>query len=266
MDEIIDFKLGLWGIVIVSNDTIMHQPSYQITSNINNFVAKVSEIIGKIKSEHLSTSSPQLRKRNRIKTIQGSLAIEGNSLSVEQVTAVIDEQTVLAPIKDIKEVQNAITAYQEIPNYKVNSSRSLLKAHKFMMQSLIPCAGQLRSGDVGIVKGSQVAHVAPPAKMLDKLMTQLFDYLKHSKDHALIKSCVFHYEFEFIHPFTDGNGRLGRLWQTVILYNYNEIFEFVPVESLIKLKQQEYYKVLERCDKAADSTLFIEFMLEIILE
>ncbi|MDA0772589.1 MAG: Fic family protein [Cyanobacteria bacterium] len=253
-------------MMIVSFDTIMHQPPYQITSKTTNLIAEISEIIGKIKAEHLSNNSPELRKKNRIKTIHGSLAIEGNSLSIEQVSAVIDEQTVLGPIKDIKEVQNAIQAYKEIPNYKFNSIKSLLKAHKYLMHSLISDPGKIRTTNVGIMKGSKVTHVAPQPKMLDKLMTELFEYLKKSPDHLLIKSSVVHYELEFIHPFIDGNGRLGRLWQTVILYNYSEIFEFVPIESLIKLKQKQYYAVLESCDKEAHSTLFIEFMLEIILE
>lgn len=229
-------------------------------------VASVSEKIGEINASHLYKPATELRKKNRIKTIKFSLEIEGNTLSEEQITALLENKRVIAPKKDIIEVQNAIKVYNQLHTYNPFQLKDLEKAHSVLMNSLIENAGKLRTKNVGIVKGSKVQHVAPNGSMVKSLMNTLFDYLKKDKDLMLIKSCVFHYEFEFIHPFLDGNGRMGRLWQTLILMKQYPVFEFLPVEHLIKQKQVEYYAKLSEADKKGHSTSFIEFMLAIILE
>jgi Fic family protein len=240
------------------------KPPYEITSNILTQIASISERIGEVNAVHLSKPPTELRKKNRIKTIQSSLEIEGNTLTVEQITDLLNNKRIIAPQKDIIEVKNAINVYDRLNEFKVYSLKSLCDAHKLLMVGLIDNAGKLRSTSVGIVKGEQLAHLAPPGEMVKPLMNDLFDYLKNDKDLLLIKSCVFHYEFEFIHPFLDGNGRMGRLWQTLILKQYSPIFDFLPIETLIKEKQQEYYNVLGRSDMKGSSTDFMEFMLEII--
>lgn len=197
-------------------------------------------------------------------SIQSSLEIEGSTLTVEQITDLLDNKRVLAPHKDILEVKNAIAVYEQLREFNVYNLKSLCKAHSVLMNSLVDNPGKLRSSSVGIVKGSQIAHLAPPGEMVVPLMNDLFKYLKQDQDISLIKSCVFHYEFEFIHPFVDGNGRMGRLWQTMILKEHSPVFEFLPIETLIKEKQQEYFRVLGTSDSQGSSTVFIEFMLEII--
>lgn len=241
------------------------KPPYHITSEILQLVASISEKIGEVNSAHLYKPPTELRKKNRIKTIQSSLEIEGNTLSEEQITALLNNKRILAPQKDILEVQNAIKVYQRLDQFNVFKLASLLEAHSILMNDLIDNAGTLRKTSVGIVKGDKVAHVAPPGVMVNGLIKDLLLYLKTDNDIALIKSCVFHYEFEFIHPFVDGNGRMGRLWQTLILKEYSPVFEFLPIESLIKERQQDYYNALGKSDKQGNSTCFIEFMLEIIM-
>ena len=240
------------------------KPPYEITGKILNLVASISEKIGEVNAAHLNRPPTELRKKNRIKTIQSSLEIEGNTMTVEQITDLLNNKRVLAPQKDIVEVKNAIEVYNQLDKFKVFDLKSLCKAHEVLMTGLIENPGKLRQTSVGIVKGSDIAHVAPPGEMVYSLMTELFKYLKNDDDLILIKSCVFHYEFEFIHPFIDGNGRMGRLWQTMILKEHSPIFDFLPIETLVKLKQQEYYKVLGKSDKIGSSTSFIEFMLDII--
>jgi cell filamentation protein, protein adenylyltransferase len=240
------------------------KPPYSISSLIINRIASISEKIGKIKSAHLSKPPTELRRKNRIKTIQSSLEIEGNTLTVEQITAILENKRVLAPYKDIIEVQNAIKAYDHFDSYNANSLKSLCKAHKILMEGLVERPGELRTKSVGIMKGPKVVHIAPPGEMVKPLMDDLFSYLKNDEDLLLIKSCVFHYEFEFIHPFMDGNGRMGRLWQTVILKNYDPVFAYLPIETLVKERQADYYSTLNASDNTGSSTLFIEFMLEII--
>jgi Fic family protein len=240
------------------------RPPYQITNKIVELVASISEKIGEVNSAHLYKPSTELRKKNRIKTIQSSLEIEGNSLSFEQITAILENKKVIAPQKDILEVKNAILVYDRLNEFNPNSLTSFCKAHGILMKGLIDNAGKIRSKSVGIIKGSVVTHVAPPGNMVRSLLKDLFVYLKKDKDLLLIKSCVFHYETEFIHPFMDGNGRMGRLWQTVILRQYSPVFEFLPVESLIKTKQLEYYNILGESDNQGNSTGFVEFMLQII--
>lgn len=240
------------------------KPPYQITTLILSKIASISEKIGEVKTAYLLQVPTELRKRNRIKTIQSSLEIEGNTLTIEQITAILDNKRVLAPEKDILEVKNAIEAYQQLELYKPYSLSSLCKAHKLLMSNLVSNAGKLRTTGVGIIKGSEIAHVAPPAHLIKSLLQELLDYINNNNDLLLIKSCVFHYEFEFIHPFTDGNGRMGRLWQTVILRQQYPVFEYLPIETLIKNQQADYYNILAKCDKQGESTLFIEFMLTII--
>ncbi len=240
------------------------RPPYQITNKIVELVASISEKLGEVNSAHLYRPPSELRKKNRIKTIQSSLEIEGNTLSIEQITAILENKKVIAPKKDILEVKNAIIVYDRLNEYRPYSLTSFCKAHEILMKGLIDNPGKIRSKSVGIIKGSIVTHVAPPGNMVHSLLNDLFDYLKKDKDLLLIKSCVFHYETEFIHPFMDGNGRIGRLWQTVLLRQYSPVFEFLPVESLIKTKQLEYYKILGESDNQGNSTGFIEFMLQII--
>jgi Fic family protein len=242
------------------------KPPYKITGKILKLVASISEKIGEVNSAHLNKPPTELRKKNRIKTIHSSLEIEGNTLTIEQITAIVENKRVIGPKKDILEVKNAITVYDYLDNLNPYNFESFCEAHGILMNGLIDSAGRLRSKSVGIVKGSEVAHVAPPSEILKPLMIDLFNYLRYDDDIVLIKSCVFHYEMEFIHPFIDGNGRMGRLWQTVILKNTYPVFEYLPIETLIKERQEQYYESLGKSDSTGDSTVFIEFMLEIILE
>ena len=242
------------------------KPPYNITEKILALVASISEKMGAINATHLYKPATELRKKNRIKTIQSSLEIEGNTLTEEQITALLENKRVLAQQKDILEVQNAIKVYEQLNTFNPFQLKDLEKAHAILMNGLIVHAGKLRTTNVGIVKGSKVEHVAPSGTMVNGLMKDLFEYLKKDNDLILIKSCVFHYEFEFIHPFLDRNGRMGRLWQTLILMQQYPVYEFLPVESLIKQKQSDFYNKLSESDKKGNSTPFIEFMLEIILE
>lgn len=254
--------------MIVSFDTIIYmKPPCTITHNILNLTAHISQIIGKYEGIHSPPPAPKLRKQNRIKTICGSLQIEGNSLNLEQITAILENKKVLGPPKEIKEVQNAIKAYSELKNFTFYSIKSFLKAHGILLGGLLSDAGKFRSDNVGIFKGKEVAHVAPKAMLVPELIEKLFDYLKNDKEHhSLIKSCIAHYEIEFIHPFADGNGRMGRIWQSVILSHHHPIFEYLPIESSIKEHQEEYYSALEQADKSGDSSPFVEFILNIILQ
>lgn len=242
------------------------KPPYQITDEILKLVSKISEKIGEINANYLYKPATELRKKNRIKTIQSSLEIEGNTLTEEQITALLDNKRVIAPQKDILEVQNAIKVYDNLRNFNPLKIKDMEKAHQMLMNGLMPNAGKFRTTNVGIVKGSQIEHMAPSGEVVNGLMKDLFAYLKNDADLILIKSCVFHYEFEFIHPFLDGNGRMGRLWQTLILMQQYPVFEFLPIESLIKQEQEKYYTKLSESDKIGKSTPFIEFMLSIILE
>lgn len=242
------------------------KPPYKITTRILELIASISEKIGEVNAAYLFKPPTELRKKNRIKTIHSSLEIEGNSLSLDQVTAIIDNKRIIAPEKDVAEVKNAIKTYENLNNYNSTSLTSFCSAHETLMHGLIENPGKIRTKSVGIIKGATITHIAPPGDIVKSLVKDLFDYLKKGKDLILIKSCVFHYEIEFIHPFMDGNGRMGRLWQTVILRQYSPAFEFLPIESLIKARQSEYYRILGESDNKGDSTGFIEFMLQIINE
>ena len=240
------------------------KPPYDITPRILKLITSISEKLGEVNANYLSKQSPQLRKQNRIKTIHSSLQIEGNTLTEEQITALIENKRVIGPEKDVLEVLNAIKVYEKLNEYRYYSDKSFLKAHLALMNGLIESAGKYRNQGVGIVKGTKVEHIAPPFENVPFQMKNLFEYLKDSDELTLIKSCVFHYEMEFIHPFLDGNGRMGRLWQTLILMNEYPIFEFLPFETLISQTQDEYYKSLSLSDKAGKSTFFIEYMLDVI--
>jgi Fic family protein len=240
------------------------KPPYKITSFILSKVSSISEKLGEVNANYLSKPSPQLRKQNRIRTIHASLRIEGNTLKQEQVTAILDGKRVLGPKKDILEVLNAIKVYDQLSSFDPYSETSFLAAHQILMGGLIDHPGEFRNQSVGIVHGKEMAHVAPPAENVPFLIKDLFGYLKDDEDLILLKSCVFHYEMEFIHPFLDGNGRMGRLWQTIILSKANPVFEFLPLETLIIQTQAEYYKALAISDKAGESTAFIEYMLKLI--
>lgn len=240
------------------------KPPYNLTSEILKLVSEVSHKIGEVNASFLTKQSPELRKRNRIRTIQASLSVEGNTLSIDQVTAIIENKRVLGPTKDIKEVSNAIEVYKQLDKLNPFNEKTFLSAHKILMQGLIKNAGNYRTAGVGIVKGSQITHLAPPASNVSFLMKDLFDYLKKSTELILIKSCVFHYEMELIHPFADGNGRMGRLWQTLLLMQQYSVFEFLPFETLISKNQKQYYQALSTSDKQGESTFFIEFMLKIL--
>ena len=240
------------------------KPPYDLTNEILKLIASISEKLGEAKASFLDKPSPQLRKQNRIKTIHSSLSIEGNTLSEEQITALLENKRVVGPQKDLLEVLNAIKVYEGLSQFDPLSKRSFLAAHRVLMDGLMEKPGRFRTSNVGIVQGSKVAHLAPPSGNVDHLMSELFQYLKKGEELVLVKSCVFHYELEFIHPFLDGNGRMGRLWQTIILMQEYPIFEYLPFETMIRQTQQEYYASLSESDKAGKSTVFIEYMLKVI--
>ena len=240
------------------------KPPYEITAAILKFITSISLKIGEVNAKYLIKTNPTLRKQNQIKTIHSSLSIEGNTLTEEQITAIIENKRVVGPEKDILEVLNALEVYKNINKLKPESEKDFLKAHKLLLQKLINEPGKYRKQSVGIVKGSKVEHIAPPFENVPYLMKDLFEYLKDKNELTLIKSCIFHYEMEFIHPFLDGNGRMGRLWQTLILMQDYPIFEFLPFETLISKNQKEYYNALSISDKEGKSTKFIEYMLKII--
>ncbi|MFC1510279.1 Fic family protein [Candidatus Omnitrophota bacterium] len=241
------------------------KPPYKITKKINNLCAEITRLIGKYEGLTLPTPKPELRKHTKIISIQSSLAIEGNTLSIEQVTDIINNKKVLGPKKDIMEVKNAIKVYDLLASFEPENLKSLLKAHKILMDGLIKDAGQLRNANVGVRSEKGIVHMAPKHSLVPELLGNLFVFLKKEKDlHPLIKSSVFHYEFEFIHPFMDGNGRIGRLWQSVILYQYDKVFEYIPVETIIKQRQMEYYEAIQKSTNQGESTAFIEYMLETI--
>ncbi len=240
------------------------KPPYEITNKILQLITQISEKIGEINANLLDKPSPTLRKQNRVKTIHNSLKIEGNSLTEEQITAIIENKRVIGPEKDIKEVLNTIKVYENIQKFNYSNESDFKKAHKTIMNGLIEKPGEYRKQGVGIVKGKEIEHIAPPYENVPYLMKDLFKYLKSENELTLIKSCVFHYEMEFIHPFLDGNGRIGRLWQTLILKDKYPVFEFIPLETLISKSQNKYYKALADSDKSGKSTIFIEYMLGVI--
>lgn len=241
------------------------QPPFQITNKIIDDVAKISEQIGRLSARDHLSANPNLRRTNRIRTIYGSLAIEQNILSLEQVTAVLNGKHVLAPPKDIAEVKNAYEIYERLDELDPYSVDVLLMAHGIMTRGLVVESGMFRTRPVGVVnQDGQVVHLGTLPQYVPDLVVELLDWTKHSDLHMLIKSCVFHYEFELIHPFADGNGRVGRLWHTLLLSKWNSTFAWLPVESIIHDRQQEYYNAINASNDAGESTAFIEFMLSAI--
>jgi len=243
-----------------------YTPPYTITSKMVNLISSISEEITRIEYNKKEIITPQLRKKNRVKTLAGTLEIEGNFLGEEKITAIIEGKRVLGTYQEILEVEGAISAYKEFENYHFDSLDDLLKAHKILMKDILTTAGSFRAVNVGVGSKDGVSHVAPPHGLVSDLMIKLFDWLKNSEEHPLIKSCVFHYEFEFIHPFSDGNGRIGRLWQSVILSHWREVFMVMPTESIVRDNQEQYYQALEDAGELGESTPFIEFMLGVILD
>ena len=235
-------------------------PPFEITSKTTDLLVKIGAELARIEFFESSSSIPYLRRKNRIKTIQASLEIEQNSLSVEQVTAIIAGKHVHGRPIEITEVQNAFSIYEQLEELNPFSQEDLLKAHSVLMNGLVGLAGQWRAKGVGVVKGKGVVHMASPAENVPYLMNELLSWLRNTDTHPLIASSVFHYELEFIHPFADGNGRMGRLWQSVILSHWNQAFSWLPIETLIRDNQQEYYDILAACDNAGSSTLFVEFI------
>jgi len=243
----------------------MKTPPYNINETIAELILNIGILLGKYEGINKPIPEPKLRRKNLVKTIQSSLAIEGNTLELDQVTAILDGKRVIAPKRDLHEIKNAIEVYKMIGGFSSSSSRDFLKAHRVLMNGLVEVSGKWRSKGVGIIKGKNVKHIAPPQHFVPGLMKDLFLFIKKNKNLSpLIKSCIFHYESQFIHPFIDGNGRMGRLWQSVILSNWNPVFSYVPIEHLISKNQNKYYEVLEICDNEGESTKFIEFMLNII--
>lgn len=239
----------------------MYTPPFTISPEAINMIADISRQIERYAIRLEQEDGLRLRKANRIKTIHSSLAIEGNTLSVDEVKDIIDGKTVVAPIKEIQEVKNAIATYELFPKLDPFKEEDLLKAHSVMMQALTDNAGRYRRGGVGVFSEKGCEHIAPPADMVPPLMKELFHWLKTSRDHLLIRSCVFHFEFEFIHPFSDGNGRVGRLWQSLILAKLHPLFEHLPVENMVHANQEAYYKAIAESELDAQCGKFIDFML-----
>lgn len=238
-----------------------YRPPFTITPTIVNLVAEIGETIGRYTVLADQNLTPRLRRENRIRTIHASLAIENNTLTIEQVTAVIEGKRVLGHPREIQEVRNAFAAYEAMEDWEAGVEADLLAAHELLMRGLVDETGRYRSGGVGIFRGEQLLHMAPPAERVPKLMENLLDWLKTTREHPLVASCIFHYEFEFIHPFADGNGRMGRLWQTLILRNWKPLLAYLPVETVIRNRQKDYYQVLRVSDSQADATPFVEFIL-----
>ncbi|MFV0576730.1 MAG: Fic family protein [Vibrio sp.] len=239
-----------------------YSPPFHLTHTMMRLVAEISESIGNWTAYNHGVLQSLLRRENRIRTIQASLAIEQNTLTLEQVTAVIEGKQVLGHPKEIQEVHNALDTYAKMPKWSKGQANDLLNAHRLLMKGLLNDAGQWRSGGAGIYRGEQLVHMAPPASQIPRLMDQLLEWLEITDAHPLIASAAFHYEFEFIHPFSDGNGRMGRLWQMLILSKWQPLLAYLPVETVIKSRQDEYYQAFRRADEQTDCSSFIEFLLQ----
>lgn len=241
------------------------KPPFEITNTMIHEVAEIAELVGKLTSTNQLSANPTLRKTNRIRTIHGSLAIEQNTLSLEQVTAVLNGKQVLAPPKDIAEVKNAYEIYERLDELDPYAVDDLLMAHGIMTRNLVDESGVFRSRPVGVVdQEGHVLHIGTLPNYVPDLVMELLDWAKNSDIHMLIRSCVFHYELELIHPFADGNGRIGRLWHTLLLSKWNSAFAWLPVESMIHARQPEYYAAINASNASGESTAFIEFMLSTI--
>lgn len=242
----------------------MTYPPYTITSAILKRVAGISEqlaALAAVRGLAVELLSPHLRRENRIRTIHASLAIENNTLSLEQVTDIINGKAVIGPPRDIQEVHGAVSAYEKLDTWQPHKLDDMLSAHAILMRDLVEKPGSLRTGGVGVFQGNRVVHMAPPAHLVHEHLKKLLGWLEKTDEHPLVSSCVFHYEFEFIHPFADGNGRMGRLWQTLILSKWNSLFAYLPVETIVRNRQTEYYDSLGCADAQGEATVFVEFML-----
>lgn len=243
------------------------RPPFEITPRVLDATAEISRLLGRYEGPAGQAPQPRLRRENRIRTILGSVAIEGNTLGVDQVSTILDGKRVTGPAREVLEVANAVTAYEQAPRWDPTRERHLLEAHGTLMRGLVADAGRYRAGGVGIVQGSRIAHVAPPPKRVPALVEDLLRWAKADRDtHPVVKAAVMHYELEFIHPFSDGNGRIGRLWQHVALVRFHPAFAHAPVESVIHARQKEYYRVLALSDRAGNATAFVEFALEALRE
>ena len=240
-------------------------PPFTVSAKSISLIAEISAAMENFSAMLKKSKSLKLRRANKIKTIHSSLAIEGNNMTQAQVSDILDGKRVAAAASEILEVKNAIATYDLAHKLNPFSERDLLRAHKKMMSGLVKGAGRFRNGGVGVFSGRSVIHIAPPAEQVPALVSRLFDWLKTSQDHLLVRSCVFHYEFEFIHPFADGNGRMGRLWQSLILSKLNPAFMNLPVETMVYKRQKKYYEAINSSTKQADCAPFIEFMLGEIL-
>ena len=239
----------------------MYIPPFVISAEAINLIAAIAGQIERYAIRLEQEDGLRLRKANRVKTIHSSLAIEGNTLSEDEVRDIIDGKNVVAPIRQIQEVKNAIATYELFPTLNPFDIKDLMKAHSIMMQALVDDAGKFRRSGVGVFSEQGLVHMAPPADRVPLLMNDLFGWLRGAKDHLLIRSCVFHYEFEFIHPFVDGNGRMGRLWQSLILGKLHPLFEHLPIENMVYANQQAYYDAITASTSAGQSGPFVDFML-----
>jgi len=244
-----------------------NKPPFNITEEMLEYVAEIAETLGGIKNVEALNKLPRLRRIGRIKSIHSSLAIENNSLTLDQVSDIIEGKSVIGPPDEIREVKNAFAAYKELEKIDPYNAKDLLRIHGIMTDGLVEESGKYRTVNEGVYSSDgRVVHIAPQARMVPDLMRDLFDWLKTSKVHALIKSCVFHYEFEFIHPFRDGNGRIGRLWHTAILMTWRPVFAWIPIESMIRERQAEYYDAIAKSTSEGASDAFILFMLRATLD
>lgn len=238
----------------------MTKPPFTVSSKAISMIAEIPALVERF-AIRFERDALKLRRANKIKTIYSSLAIEGNTLSETQVGDILNGKNVVAPIRELQEVKNAIAVYDNFASFNPFSLEDLLRAHAQMMSALVETAGQFRRSGVGVFDGNRTVHIAPPFERVPELMANLFDWLKNADDHLLIRSCVFHYEFEFIHPFADGNGRMGRLWQSLILSKLNPVFQYLPVETLVHDNQLKYYEAINASTANNDSGAFIDFML-----
>ena len=244
-----------------------YEPPFSLTRSMFRMSAEIAERVGALSAEfEHSPASLRLHRINRVRTIRGSLAIEGNTLDEDEIVAIIEGRHVAAPPREIREVRNALAAYDMLDELDPASERDLLRAHGVLMAGLQDDAGHYRQGGVGVISGASVTHVAPPPKRVPLLMGNLLGWFARTDVHPLLTSAVFHYEFEFIHPFSDGNGRMGRLWQSLILTKWNPVFKLLPVENIVFERQEAYYRALMDSTAAGDSAPFVEFMLASILD
>lgn len=243
-----------------------YKPPYTLTGEMVTKAAKIANLLGKIEGFQLLSADLRLRRQNKIKTVRSSLAIEGNTLSEDQIADIIDGKLVVGDQREILEVKNALVVYDIIGDLNPMKEDDLLRSHELLMKGLIPDAGRYRQGGVGVSDGTKVIHIGPPFTIVPRLMGNIFEYLTNYVEEVIIKSCVFHYEFEFIHPFSDGNGRMGRLWQNVILMGEYPLMQFVPFETIIHQRQQAYFKALSDSQSLGNSDPFIKFMLDALEE